>query len=110
VGRSTTCAIGDLESGATYYFAVTAYNTSGYESNYSSELRYPLGEPSRRSPSSYDDDPQPGQSDGGSFGGGSHSGGQCFIETSSGGGFADTKAILAKCSLILTLIFCGLAI
>jgi hypothetical protein len=40
VGNWTTCTIGDLESGVTYYFAVTAYNTSGYESGYSNEVSY----------------------------------------------------------------------
>lgn len=38
---ATTCTISDLIEGQTYYFAATAYNTSGSESNYSAEVIYP---------------------------------------------------------------------
>jgi hypothetical protein len=41
VGNQTTYSIYDLEDAETYYFVVTAYNTSGFESDFSSELRYP---------------------------------------------------------------------
>ncbi len=41
VGNQTTCNISDLEDAETYYFVVTAYNISGFESDFSSELRYP---------------------------------------------------------------------
>jgi hypothetical protein len=37
VGNWTSITIADLEDNETYYFAVTAYNTDGYESVYSSE-------------------------------------------------------------------------
>ena len=40
VGNSTTCTISNLEPGMTYYFAVTAYGTSGSESAYSQEIPY----------------------------------------------------------------------
>ncbi len=40
VGKSTTCTISDLTAGTTYYFAVTALDSVGNESGYSSEVRY----------------------------------------------------------------------
>ena len=38
VGNFTSCVISDLVEGQTYYFAATAYNTVGYESDYSKEV------------------------------------------------------------------------
>ena len=38
VNNSTTCTISDLEEDHTYYFAATAYNTSGDESDFSNEV------------------------------------------------------------------------
>lgn len=38
VGNATTFSIPNLIEGVTYYFAVTAYNTSGAESDFSSEV------------------------------------------------------------------------
>ena len=38
VGNSTTYTISGLDEGATYYFAVTAYNNSGQESDFSEEF------------------------------------------------------------------------
>jgi hypothetical protein len=38
VGNTTTSAVSNLNDGATYYFAVTAYDTSGMESAYSNEV------------------------------------------------------------------------
>jgi hypothetical protein len=40
VGNKTTCTVSNLEDGKAYYFAVTAYDTSGNESNYSGEVVY----------------------------------------------------------------------
>jgi hypothetical protein len=40
VGNQTDFTVVDLVEGETYYFAVTAYNTSGYESSYSNEVTY----------------------------------------------------------------------
>lgn len=39
-GKATSATIGNLVEGATYYFAVTAYNALGLESDYSSEVLY----------------------------------------------------------------------
>jgi hypothetical protein len=41
VGNQTTYNFSDLEDAKTYYFVVTAYDISGRESDFSSELRYP---------------------------------------------------------------------
>jgi len=38
VGNVITCEIPGLAVGTVYYFAVTAYNTSGLESDYSNEV------------------------------------------------------------------------
>jgi hypothetical protein len=40
VGNVTTYNVNSLDTGITYYFAATAYNTSGYESGYSNEVVY----------------------------------------------------------------------
>ena len=40
VGNNTTSAVSNLQTGTTYYFAVTAYNTTGEESGYSAEVSY----------------------------------------------------------------------
>lgn len=40
VGNSTTGTVSNLSSGTTYFFAITAYNTAGVESAFSSELAY----------------------------------------------------------------------
>ena len=46
VGPTTTATIENLSSGTEYFFAVTAYNTSGLESDPSAELSHiPLNEP-----------------------------------------------------------------
>jgi hypothetical protein len=46
VKLATSASIADLEVGKTYYFAVTAYDTSGNVSDYSTELSYtvPIGD------------------------------------------------------------------
>lgn len=38
VGKQTSYVVSDLASGQKYYFAVTAYDTSGNESDYSNEV------------------------------------------------------------------------
>jgi hypothetical protein len=43
-GNSTTAAISGLEEGKTYYFAVTAYDTSDNSSDYSNEVRFTVSE------------------------------------------------------------------
>ena len=40
VGNVTTYSVTGLTDGSTYYFAATAYDTSGVESTYSSEVSY----------------------------------------------------------------------
>ena len=40
VGNRTVCTVTDLKPGETYYFAVTAYNSVGLESDYSEEVLY----------------------------------------------------------------------
>ena len=40
VGRTTTFELFGLVRGTTYYFALTAYNTAGLESDFTSELSY----------------------------------------------------------------------
>ena len=63
VGNWTSVTIADLEDNETYYFAVTAYNTDGDESGYSSEACMNCASPSTTA------------SSGGGGGGG------CFIAT-----------------------------
>jgi len=109
VGSYTSCTIGDLELGVTYYLSAKAYNTSGYRSDYSDEVRFTLGEPAEEPPPVDNEDPLPGQSDGGSSSGPFDIFGGCFIETSTGECFTHTKALLAKCSSMLTRIFCGMS-
>jgi len=68
-------AVTGLEKGSSYYFAVTAYDTAGNESGYSTPVCAQIGDqilPCTSASSS-------GSSGGGSGGGG----GGCFIETSS---------------------------
>ena len=43
VGKTTTTSISSLQSGSTYYFAITAYDHSGSESEYSNEVSYTPG-------------------------------------------------------------------
>jgi hypothetical protein len=38
VGNATTCTLTGLADGSTYYFAATAYDSSGFESTYSGEV------------------------------------------------------------------------
>lgn len=48
VGNTTSVTIFGLVEGTTYYFAITAYNVLGLESDFSEELTYVPGKPSVR--------------------------------------------------------------
>lgn len=50
VGRVTTWTATGLSAGATYYFAVTAYNTAGAESGFSNEVSKTLSSPPDTTP------------------------------------------------------------
>lgn len=45
VGNNTTATIPDLTVGVTYFFAVTAYDSSGLESDFSGEISYTVPAP-----------------------------------------------------------------
>jgi hypothetical protein len=49
-GNVTTQAVGGLTAGVTYFFAVTAYDTNGLESDYSTELSYTVPLPTNPAP------------------------------------------------------------
>jgi len=76
-GNNTSCTIPDLVVGATYYFAVTAYDSYGYESAYSNEVAYTAE----------------GGSGGGGGGGG---GGGCFIATAAFGSYLDPHVAVLR--------------
>ena len=42
IGSATTCTLSDLTRGTTYFFAVTAYNSSEIESTFSDEIAYQI--------------------------------------------------------------------
>ena len=51
VTGDTRASVSDLEPGNTYYFAVTAHNTAGLESDYSNEVAYTVeAQPDNRAP------------------------------------------------------------
>jgi uncharacterized membrane protein YgcG len=80
-------AITGLEKGSSYYFAVTAYDTAGNESTYSTPVCAQIGDqilPCASSESSGGSSESGGSSSsGGSSGSSGGGGGGCFIETSS---------------------------
>ena len=49
-GSATTATVSNLVSGATYYFAVTAVDTNGQESDFSSEIIYTVPLPTNNHP------------------------------------------------------------
>src|ERR1035437_9956231 len=49
-GTVTTSTVSGLVSGATYFFAVTAYDTNGQESDFSSEVSYTVPLPTNNAP------------------------------------------------------------
>jgi uncharacterized membrane protein YgcG len=82
-----TFAITDLEKGSNYYFAVTAYDTAGNESAYSTPVCAQIGDqilPCASSDGSGGSSESGGSGgSGGSSGSSGGGGGGCFIETSS---------------------------
>lgn len=50
VGNATSCVISGLAEGITYYFAATAYDGSGHESDYSAAVSYTVPQAPAPSP------------------------------------------------------------
>ena len=78
-------AVTGLAKGSSYYFAVTAYDTAGNESGYSTPVCAQIGDQILPCTSPPSGGGSPGGSGGSSVGsGGGGGGGGCFIETASG--------------------------
>ncbi len=84
-GSGTSCTLPNLTVGSTYYFAATAYDSNGYESDYSNEVSYTV---------------PPGASSlsmaAGSGGGGGGGGGGCFIATAAFGSYLDPHVAVLR--------------
>jgi len=78
VGTHTSCTIAGLEKGLTYYIAATAYDQSGNESAYSSEI---ITSSAAGSPAS---------------GGGGGGGGGCFIATAAYGSYIEPEVMILR--------------
>jgi hypothetical protein len=74
-GNTTTYTVSNLQAGSTYYFAVTAYDSYGYESAYSNEVASTAG---------------------GDSGGGGGGGGGCFIATAAFGSYLDPHVAVLR--------------
>lgn len=74
VGNVTTCVISGLLEGVTYYFAATAYDGDGHESDYSAAVSYTVPQA-----------PAPGPAPSPAGGAASGGGGGCFIATAAFG-------------------------
>lgn len=84
VGNVGTVDIGDLET-TNYYFAITAYNASGEESDYSEEMQVAIGPDGQGSILPGGDSGASGDSAGSAGSSGGGGGGGCFIATSQSG-------------------------
>jgi hypothetical protein len=84
---SPTFTVTGLQQGATYYFAVTAYDASGNESAYSAPVCAQVGDTVTACAASGSTAPPSSSSAAGSgtSSGGGGGGGGCFIQTVSGG-------------------------
>lgn len=83
VGNVTSCVISGLLEGLTYYFAATAYDGDGNESDYSSAVDYSVPQAPAPSPA-----PSSGAASGG--------GGGCFIATAAFGSYHAPEVILLQ--------------
>ena len=83
VGNATSCVISGLLEGLTYYFAATAYDGSGNESDYSAPVNYTVPQAPAPAPS-----PSGAAASGG--------GGGCFIATAAFGSYQAPEVILLQ--------------
>jgi hypothetical protein len=85
IASGTSCIISNLTVGTTYYFAVVAVDSLGYESDYSNELMYTVT------------DQMATLSLGGeSGGGGGGGGGGCFIATAAFGSYINPHVLVLR--------------
>lgn len=84
VGNATSCVISGLVEGLTYYFAATAYDGSGHESDYSPAVNYTVPQAPAPSPA-----PTPTSAGGGGGGG-------CFIATAAFGSYHAPEVVLLQ--------------
>jgi hypothetical protein len=82
VGNNTHCVISNLEQGVTYYFAATAYDSEGNESEFSDEIVYAVPAAESGGGSSSSDE-------GGSGGG-------CFIATAAYGSYLAPEVMILR--------------
>jgi hypothetical protein len=97
VGNATSCVIKGLVDGATYYFAVTAVDTSGLESSYSNEATMTLA--STGTPAAPTEDPTTptnSNTSAATDGGGGGGGGGCFIATAVYGSYLDPHVMVLR--------------
>jgi len=88
VGNVTSCVISGLSEGVTYYFAATAYDGSGNQSDYSAAVNY-------TPPLAPAPDPTPAPSPSGAAAA-SGGGGGCFIATAAFGSYQAPEVILLQ--------------